>query len=179
MTTVAGFDFNREFNQLAVQVGWPQLDLHQGGNIVTGHGIIDGDTATYLPPNTNVRPLPGDLVRLRNGELRQVDEVTGLEDAWTLGLATTPVPQLPDDEFDLRVELLTGYGFALIRMDPGAANVKGRWRVNQGAWNTFVFEGRTHTIRSQPGAIEIDAWRVSEDGEGSEPVHRTVELTSG
>ena len=179
MTTVAGFDFHRELSRVASSAGFPTVVLAQVGQEHIGRGIVDGTTATYLPPTTDIVPRIGD--RIRYGARQwNIEAVEGLEDAWTLTLTAEESPQLGDNTgfaAGLELQPIPGYGFVLVRTDGGSAVIEGRYRINRGGWNTFASETRVARVQVGPGELEVDVWRASSDGDGDEPIHLTATLT--
>ena len=155
------------------------MSLRKDGEEFPGNGIVDGDTATFIPQSQTLRPRVGDLIEYE-GITRTVFSVLGTNDAWALTLGDEAVPDLADNSaFEFNVEAIGAGRILFTRLGAGAAKVQGRWRVNNGAWVGFSMPGRSLVVDTGPGTVEVTAYRVDREGKSTEPVNRSIEATGG
>ena len=176
MTTIAGVNMAERVRS-AFQGKLPPMSLRRDGDNFLGIGVVDGDTATFIPDSLALRPNLGDLLNYE-GSTRVVNAVLGTNDAWTLTLGDEEVPALDDpSEFAFSVESIGAGRVLMLRTGAGRAKVQGQWRNGDGPWFGFSMEGRSLVVETGAGEIEVVAYRVDDQGRSTEPVNEKVTAT--
>lgn len=183
MTRLAGVDLHQALFAALSGADFPVAALRQGGVEWKGRGFSDGTSGVFIPEDSRLRPRAGDRFS-QGGRVWNVSGYSGSEDAWEFDLdgEVEALPSGADFEFELTA-LPGGVVQVLTRVDPALPSKwlrsarHGRWRVADGGWTAFRFDGDGETITTSTGGLmEVDVWLVSEAGEAGLPMHRTVEV---
>ena len=176
MTILAGVDIHQTVLGAVMGV-LPPMTVKQNGKEFTGYGVVDGDTATFVPTDRLFPPKRGSALTYQ-GRTRAISEIAGTEDTWEFTLSEDEVQDLsPIDEFDFDLEA-TGSGFVVLtRIDAGNADIRGRWRLDKGNWNGFSTTKGTTTFESGAGRVEVAARRINEDGTSTDLINKTIDVT--